>query len=1266
LHYFLLISTFFFALTDLNAQGSYNTTDWRFSNPRPFGFTVLDVEFGDNNKVIAVGTDGGIARSTDGGATWTYGAFTFTGPTGVLARGSFQDVHFVSPTVAYAVGSAGCMAKTTDGGATWSFVQTPLFNRQRNINSVWFINENTGYIGGQHNTPDSLPKLYFTTNGGASWDSLSAPMGGKSRIGYINNPNLPPVITDVTAKDKEILRIKFINDTVGYISGSGSSTFERFQASSSPTASPACSPLTTTSSSGAHHASLLWKFSSGNLTDYSTSKERLGYIGINATTITCQTAYQAPQNATQSMRAMSILDDTTVLLMSFNNNIVLKVRTGVNDSTENLAVPGLFEKGKYETLNFPFPPLNATPIPSPQVLNASNPYNIVKASNGKLFANSGSSAFDPRNRMWTSIDSGRNWIEERNLPTGQNFSQFTTNAIAIAPNGKYLAMGNNGVFADSIPGDVWKTTYTTSPITAAHSKIEFTDCNNGIAAGASNISVTEDGGLTWIDKRRADFAASNWSINGMVYQSLTKSYFAVTNGVVYFSSDKGTTLDPLYSNNNFQMQDVAAIGDSIWVVGSTTTNTAIVPTGSRTSNIFYSYDAGATWSTYTAFPIGGTTFQTLTEIEFPTRMVGYAAGNRDTIYKTTDGGATWFKLPLPTPGVTPQITYNDMYALDENTVFLTGNGFPRKVVFRTTDGGNTWQDITNNILTAPGGNLSGVMMHDVNNGYVLSNGGIMYKTTNGGTSWSVEISPTNQIFQAAAFAPRNVPNITSLENRKLFVIGFGVPQANGNIMEYGTLANVQLASTETIVNANCVTPSGGSITISTTGGIAPFQYSFNGGTFQSSNIFNNLAQGSYTIVVKDDACQSITKTIDVDFDDNLTLTVTPVTTTVCAGTPVQLVATSNAAVFNWSPATGLSATNISNPVATPSVTTTYMVTATLNGCSKTETLTITVNPRPTVTASANTAICIGNNTTLTASGAVTYSWTPATGLNTTTGASVVASPAATTTYTVTGTNANGCTNTANVTVTVNAFPVLTVSPAATICLGSNTTLTASGATTYSWTPSAGLNNTTGASVSASPNATTTYTVTGTSNGCSRTATVIVNVNPVPQVNAGPDKTILIGEAVGLTGTTNVVPQSVAWTPAGTLTGANTLTPVARPQATTTYTLTVTDSRNCAASDNAVVTVIPYCVKAMEAFSPNGDGINDRWMVTAGTSCTNQIAVKVYNRYGGLVYNNDNYQNNWDGTYNGKAAADGTYYFVAIYTLINGKQVTINGNVTILR
>jgi gliding motility-associated-like protein len=1322
----------------LQGQG-YDTTKWRYKDPKQFGFTVLDVDFFDDNNVIAVGGDGGIAKSRDGGANWTYGPFTYNNASGLKVKAALNDVHYVTAQVVYTVGSGGCMAKSTDGGQSWSFVMNPLFNRARSINAVWFINKDTGYIGGQHNSMDSIPRLYFTRNGGTTWDSLDAPIGGVSRNGFVNNPNWPSFLTPVTAKDKEILRIEFANDSVGYITGSGLSTYQ--PRIINVTSSATCANSGTLGVA-AHHASLVWKFEKGTLTDYSTSKERLGYTGINTTTINCTTKYGTPQNVTQSYRALQIINDSTILIMSSNNNIVLKIFTGKNDSTLNINAPGVYERGRYETLNFPFPPNGGTPIPNPQVLLASNPYQIRKASNGKLYAATNFGY------VWTSVDTGRNWIRENSLPQGQNYSGFATWALDISPSGKFLYAGQAGVVADSVPGNPLQSTFTYANPGGAYFKMEFADCNNGITTGGSTISVSEDGGNSWTAKNRPDFAASFWSINGLSYRNTTKAYFAVSNGTLYSSPDKGTTLDPIFADPTVQMWDVTASGDSIWAIGHSTFS---VPSASRQSKVFRSFDGGLTWSTFTGLPMG-TTAPIMYELEFPTSLIGYAAGTRDTIYKTTDGGVTWNKLPLPTPGITPQISYKDMFALDANTVFLVGNGFPRKVVFRTTDGGATWTDITGNINSLGTGNLNAIIMHDINNGYVVTPGGGLLITTDGGTTWSLDIAPTSALWECLAFAPRTVPAGISFANRKMFVAGGGFGSNLGNILEYGLSQNVNPTSTPIVTNASCLNPTGGAISLSTSGGLAPYTYSLNGGAYQTTPSFTGLATGTYTLAVKDAFCGVETKTIQVGFNDNLSLTASN-DTLVCVGTTAQLNASSNGptTVFVWSPSAGLSNPNIANPVATVNSNTTYTVTAFLNGCVRTEpvvirTKTITVN------AGTDQLICAGLPAQLQAtsdSTGVAYTWTPALGLSNVNIANPTATLNTSQTYTVTAL-LNGCTKTSTVTVRrkdVNILaatpqrvcvgvptqisvssdstgvnyswspatglsnanirnPIVTTSsninytvtaslngcskstPVAvqtktvtvnagadqTVCSGSPASLQATSDSTgvsYSWSPSTGLSNTNisnpVATLSSTQVLSQTYTVTATLNGCTRTDQIVVQVNPLPVISAGPDKLIVNGDEVMLNGTGIINPVSIAWTPTTSITGANTYTPMVKPSTSTTYTLSVRGANNCVSTDNVLVTVIPYCINVMNAFTPNGDGINDRWLVVNnGGVCATQIAVSVFNRYGNLVYKNDNYNNDWIGVYNGKPIPDGTYYYVVSYRLVTGGYLTFKGDVTILR
>jgi gliding motility-associated-like protein len=199
--------------------------------------------------------------------------------------------------------------------------------------------------------------------------------------------------------------------------------------------------------------------------------------------------------------------------------------------------------------------------------------------------------------------------------------------------------------------------------------------------------------------------------------------------------------------------------------------------------------------------------------------------------------------------------------------------------------------------------------------------------------------------------------------------------------------------------------------------------------------------------------------------------------------------------FVWSPAGGMTGGATLSPTVCPASTTVYSLTGTDgNGCKATDAMTVTVTPL-TITVTPNATICSGTSTTLTATGATSYSWTPSTGLSLTTGASVVANPTVTTTYSVTGTQ-GGCTNTKTVTVTVNSLTLAVVNP--TFCIGSSGSLSASGASTYTWSPATGLSASTGALVTANPTITANYTVTGTSvGGCVGTQTAVVIVNPKP-------------------------------------------------------------------------------------------------------------------------------------------------------------------------
>jgi hypothetical protein len=241
-------------------------------------------------------------------------------------------------------------------------------------------------------------------------------------------------------------------------------------------------------------------------------------------------------------------------------------------------------------------------------------------------------------------------------------------------------------------------------------------------------------------------------------------------------------------------------------------------------------------------------------------------------------------------------------------------------------------------------------------------------------------------------------------------------------------------------------------------------------------------------------------------------------------------------------------------VVSPTTTTTYTVTGTNSqGCISTATTTVTVNPLPVVTATSSAAsVCVGGSVTLTGGGASSYTWNN----NVMNAISFV--PTATTTYMVTGTDANGCVNTAMTTVTVNPLPTVTAnSSAASVCAGSSVTLTGGGAATYTWD-----NNVIDA-VSFVPTATTTYMVTGTDvNGCVNTATTTVTVNPLPIVSLGPNIIQCGGTAMLNAGNMG---STYMWSNAST-------TQTITVSASGTYIVFVTDVNGCIGTNSVVVTI----------------------------------------------------------------------------------------------
>lgn len=386
----------------------------------------------------------------------------------------------------------------------------------------------------------------------------------------------------------------------------------------------------------------------------------------------------------------------------------------------------------------------------------------------------------------------------------------------------------------------------------------------------------------------------------------------------------------------------------------------------------------------------------------------------------------------------------------------------------------------------------------------------------------------------------------------------------------------------------------------------------------------------------------------------------------CFGDTVIMYAV-GATFYQWLPPAGLSSPNEYATLAFPQTTTTYIAVGTdLNGCSSFNSTTIVVHPLPIADAGNDQMVCPDVPVQLSASGGNTYDWQPQQDLNNSLISNPIATVTGTTTYTVTVTDSNFCSSKDS--VTLQLFPPLNAfaSNDTIICLGTSAQLLAGGGVDYVWIPSTGLNNGNIPNPIASPASTTTYSVFVSDGVCySDTFSMQVTVQDLPVINAGPDINLISGSSLQFNVTaTNGTYQ---WLPEAGLNCATCLNPVGTPQQTTTYTVTVTDSAGCTASDEITLTVAcaDDVVFVPDAFTPNGNGHNDVLYIRSLGAPTLHF-FRVYDRWGKIIFETRHYTTGWDGNYNGKPMPPGAYLIEWDVTCANGTNIKKQGNVTLLR
>ncbi len=317
-----------------------------------------------------------------------------------------------------------------------------------------------------------------------------------------------------------------------------------------------------------------------------------------------------------------------------------------------------------------------------------------------------------------------------------------------------------------------------------------------------------------------------------------------------------------------------------------------------------------------------------------------------------------------------------------------------------------------------------------------------------------------------------------------------------------------MAHTFTSTPATCSGNADGSITVSTTGGQAAYQYAIGGSAFQTSNVFP-VRQGSYVIQVRDvNGCNSSLPPITIALNNNLTVDA-GVNDTICEGTSIKLNAVSAATTYSWQPTASLALASSATPSASPVVTTQYFVTATLGICTQKDSVTIFVNKAPKPNAGPDATICFGADATLQASGAVEYSWTPTTYLsNANISLPTVQKPKSDIFYYLSVVDANGCSSLVADTVRVRVTPAVQLfagNDSLVVAIGQPIQLQvrqigASTVTSYQWSPAYGLNRTDIFNPVATLDRDITYTVTGTTPAnCEGSDTLFIKVYKGPEI-----------------------------------------------------------------------------------------------------------------------------------------------------------------------
>ena len=477
-----------------------------------------------------------------------------------------------------------------------------------------------------------------------------------------------------------------------------------------------------------------------------------------------------------------------------------------------------------------------------------------------------------------------------------------------------------------------------------------------------------------------------------------------------------------------------------------------------------------------------------------------------------------------------------------------------------------------------------------------------------------------------------------------------------------------LSLTLTPQSPRCFGYNDGFITASVSGGTAPIWFSGDNVNWQTTNVFNNLTTGTYTVYCRDNNGCTASGTITIAQPPQIVASASVTDATCNGGADGQITITASGGTaplwynVNSPPFVASNVFNVNPGTYNPMIADANNCLITLPG------IVVGLTNNLAIAAAADTTICEGTSVQLNVtSNATQFTWTQGSSLNNANIQNPVANPAITTQYIVTATFGQ-CSGKDTIVVSVNPAPVPDAGPDVEICYGQDHTLQGAGGVQYNWTPSSTLSNGALPNPLSTPPQTTTYSLhVIDANGCSSLTAdqVIVTVTPPIIVKTFPaDTVVFAGDKFQLLATSGATDYT--WSPPVGLSDPFIANPVLTVSSDIKFTIIAKTAAGC--SGDATVNVKVFRgpeIYMPTGFTPNGDGKNDLFKpFTVGITKLNYF--RVYSRWGQLLYSTANLNEGWDGRIKGIDQQTGTYVWMVQGVARDGKVITKKGTVTLIR